>query len=315
MSIFSGLRRTDPALTAAIQAHRQAVASAYLNQQFGVHRAVVMSPKGGVGKTTIASLLALTLAELRGETVMALDGNLHTGTLRGRLVPPDAPTPLPMTQLAEVARKETIRPEWPELCRYSDLANRVRVFSNKGADLSRVESMSREDYLGISAVLCRAGQLLVSDMGTSITSPWAVAALEAADTLVVATDTDEDSLDWTVEMMSSLAGSPLSYQPTPADYSAVADGRFAPLVSGAVLVVNPGKIKRDPAEYEALLQWFSAVGAQVVAVPDDPGLAGLINPAALRPASTEAHLRVAAHVASRLPLIPSSAAHTALARG
>lgn len=314
MSVFTGLRRVNPTVTAAIQTHRQTVTSAYLNQQYGLHRTLVMSPKGGVGKTTIAALLALTLAELRGETVAALDGNLHTGTLRGRMVPADAPTPLPMTQLADAVRANDVRPEWAQLCRYSDLVNRVRVFSNKGADLSRVENMTADDYRAIGGVLCRAAQLLVSDMGTSITSPWSVAALESAETLVFVTDTDEDSLDWTVEMVSSLAGSPLSYQHEPADYSRVADGRFAALVSGSILVVNPGKIERDPAEYEALLQWFGGVCADVVVVPHDPALAGRIDPADLRPATIEAHLRVAAHVASRLALDPSSTGPMALPR-
>src|SRR5690606_37885399 len=52
----------------------------------GSWRVVVMSIKGGVGKTTTAAMLGRTLAEWRGDRVVALDTNPDMGTLGDRLV-------------------------------------------------------------------------------------------------------------------------------------------------------------------------------------------------------------------------------------
>ena len=47
----------------------------------GHHRIAVLSLKGGVGKTTATVGLGATLASLRGDRVIAVDGNPDRGTL------------------------------------------------------------------------------------------------------------------------------------------------------------------------------------------------------------------------------------------
>jgi pilus assembly protein CpaE len=77
------------------------------------HRAVVyavFSPKGGVGKSTIAFNLAVALKQQRAVDTILVDGNLQFGDLRGLLrVPPETPSILELpadritdTDLAEV---------------------------------------------------------------------------------------------------------------------------------------------------------------------------------------------------------------------
>ena len=51
----------------------------------GHHRVAVMSLKGGVGKTTAAVGLGSTLASLRGDRVIAVDGNPDRGTLSDKV--------------------------------------------------------------------------------------------------------------------------------------------------------------------------------------------------------------------------------------
>ena len=54
----------------------------------GSRRVVVMSRKGGVGKTTISLALGSTFAMLRGDRVIAVDANPDAGNLAHRVAPP-----------------------------------------------------------------------------------------------------------------------------------------------------------------------------------------------------------------------------------
>ena len=51
----------------------------------GCHRIAIVSLKGGIGKTTTTAGLGLTLAEHRGDRVVALDANPDAGTFAERL--------------------------------------------------------------------------------------------------------------------------------------------------------------------------------------------------------------------------------------
>lgn len=295
-------KKVDPGL-AELPALIDAITRPWMAGVPGVHRVTTMGPKGGPGKTTASVCLALTLSELRGEVVAILDGNQHTGSARKRLVPESHPVPLPIVDLAPGAEAGIVRPEWPELARYSDLVGRLHLLSNAAASLTRVESMSGEAWTPVVELVSRAAQIVVSDMGTSIAGPVAVAALDLTDTLVIATEMTQDTLEMTVEIVSALAGQPMSYRPDPDDYSAVDDGRYAELVAGAVVVVSPGKGDRDRSDLADLLDWLNSVCAAVVEIPRDQhfGLGTLIDLSALSTPARLAHLRVAAHVASRFP--------------
>lgn len=250
------------------------ITAAQLPRSAGSWRIAVMGPKGGSGKTPTAATLGLNLAGLRGEITAVVDANTHMGTLRRRLIPDGVEAPLPVLTMARVAATGQVVPEWPVLASYSDLAGRLRVFANAGVDPALVERMTGEQYSNFLALLSRAAQLVVSDMGTSTAGEVAIAALDAADQLVLCTELRRDALEMAVEWLSALYGQPVSYRPDPEDYSGIADGRFAELASRAVVVVAPGG--GHPAELAPLLQWFAEVtntgrdGGRVVVVPHDP---------------------------------------------
>jgi MinD-like ATPase involved in chromosome partitioning or flagellar assembly len=293
-------RKVDP-IAAELTDLTSAITDPWIAYVPGVHRVTVIGPKGGTGKTTAAACLALVFAELRGETVAVLDGNPHTGTLRRRLVPPTRPVPAPLVNLAVDAANGNLRPEWPDLARYSDLVGRLRIFSNHAADPARVERMTGRAWASAVTLVSRAAQIVVCDMGTSVAGDVAVAALDLTDTLVVSTELTQDSLELAVEVISALAGQPMSYRPDPDDYSAIDDGRYASLIAGAVIVVNPSKSDSDPTHLKDLLGWLRAVCLAVIEVPRDTHLStgAQIETAHLSPAAHIAHLHVAAHVASR----------------
>ena len=284
------------------------IAAAQLPRSAGSWRIAVMGPKGGSGKTPTAATLGLSLAGLRGEITAVVDANTHLGTLRRRLVPDGVEAPLPMLTMARVAADGQLAPEWPVLASYSDLVGRLRVFANTGVDPALVENMTGEQYGHFLALLARAAQLVVSDMGTSTAGEVAIAALDTADQLVLCTELRRDALEMAVEWLSALYGQPVSYRPDPEDYSGIADGRYAELASRAVVVVAPGG--GDPAELAPLLHWFAEVtnagrdGGRIVVMPHDPHIARgeqiLLDQ--LRPDTRLAYLRVAAHVVDNFAL-------------
>ncbi len=269
-----------------------------------------MGPKGGSGKTPTAAAVALSLAELRGEITAVLDGNTHLGTLRRRLVEEGVNPPQPMLAMAELARAGQLAPEWPVLARYCDMVGRLRVFSNSGVDPRLVEDMTGQQYAVFLQLLSRAAQLVVSDMGTSAAGDVAIAALDAADQLVVCTEMRRDALELALEWIAALAGSPVSYRPDPEDYSSIADGRYAELVRRAIVVVAPGG--GDPIELRPILDWMATVTTlgsdrgRVVVVPHDAHIAtgGQISLAQLQPATRMAYLQVAAHAVANFQLPP-----------
>ena len=312
-------RDAGQALAIEVADLSRAVTQPVLSRATGTHRIVVIGAKGGVGKTTAAAALALALSELRGETVAALDGNPDTGTLRRRLVPRNHPLPASLLDLASAAAAGTVAPQWAALSRYSDLAGRLRVFSNQGADRILVEAMTGQMFAAAIALVCRAAQILVCDMGTAITSSLAIAAMDAADSLVIATDLDHADLDTTVEIVSALAGQPLTSPAATADYANVMDGRYADLIAGAVVIAAPSRIEQDPAEFAPYLDWLRQSCGVVVTPPRDPLLsAAQIQWAWLLPATRREYLRALAHIAGRFPAEPAShtrASHAAAPDG
>lgn len=297
--------RTARAHQSEIERLTLAIATPVMARVPGSHHVVVVNPKGGTGKTTTSALLGLLLGERRGEIVAVVDANPHAGTLRRRLVPASVAPPLAFIDLCYLAEDRASTAEWSALAPYTDTVARVRVLSNQSADPASIEELSGSEYESGIALVRRAAQIVISDMGTSLAGGPAVAALESASTLVFATDLSRDSLELTIEMVSALAGQPLSYRPDPDDWGAVSNGRFASLVRGSIVVIAPGRgDERDLDDLAELVSWLRSVCAGLFTVAKDPHLArgDLIVPSALQSATTIDYLGVAAAIAARFPL-------------
>jgi MinD-like ATPase involved in chromosome partitioning or flagellar assembly len=274
----------------------------------GSHHVVVAGPKGGTGKTTTAAMLATTLATWRGEIVSVLDATNQIGTLRRRLIPSSEPPTLPFQELCQGALAGDLAPEWSALASYFDVVGGLRVLRSLSSPADE-EDLSPEEFVAGVALLRRAGQIVVSDIGTKANGPLAVAALASANSLVLATEFTYDALELTIEMVSALAGQPLSYRPDPDDWSAVSDGRFASLVLSAVVVVSPGRQRLNGADDDPnlsmMLEWLRVVcGGSVVVVGHDDNLSAghLIDLSELDSDTVLAYSCAAAAVAARFPL-------------
>ena len=89
------------------------------------HHIAVASMKGGVGKTTVATLLGLVLAENRGDRVIALDANPDAGTLADRLTGEST-----VTVRELVADLDRIG-SWTAVSHYTSLVGRLQVLASE----------------------------------------------------------------------------------------------------------------------------------------------------------------------------------------
>ncbi len=215
----------------------------------GSRRVVVMSRKGGVGKTTTTLALGSTFSDLRGDRVVAVDANPDAGNLAHRVSVPNERTITDV--LGELEHIDT----YAKLRAYTSQAPDSRLEVLASDDDPRIGmALDRIDYHRLIGLLDRFYNLILLDTGTGILDSANQGLLGEADQLVLVLRPGIDggraaalTLDWLDEH----------------DY--------APLVSRAVVVVNavrPGV----GAPLEPMIAHFEQRCAQVVTVPWDPAL-------------------------------------------
>ncbi len=145
----------------------------------------VVSPKGGVGKTTLTALIGSLLAHLRTDRVVAVDTNPDYGSLGPTLVPDHRvfvddllglldETDLPVTELDA------------SLGRSSD----GLMVLPAPTDPARMARLDRRSYKRVIEHLQLKAGILLLDCGTGLQDPPAQAAIICADQLVVVTDAE-----------------------------------------------------------------------------------------------------------------------------
>ncbi|MBO0767149.1 MAG: hypothetical protein J2O48_00555 [Solirubrobacterales bacterium] len=146
----------------------------------------VLSPKGGVGKTTVAILLGELFAKVRGRPVIALDTDSDYGSL-GRIQPAhyepagsgDADTFVQLSQTG-LTFAELDRRVWK-------LPAGLRLVPSP-RDPARAAKVDRAEYARVIGGLQRLSEMLILDCGTGLGQPGAQAAVLASDLLVLVSD-------------------------------------------------------------------------------------------------------------------------------
>lgn len=148
----------------------------------------VVSPKGGVGKTTTTWLVGDALADLGRLSVCAIDINPDYGTL-GLLVPDARRSERTLANLL-LDYHEREPPTAGELERYfSVLASGLRVLEAP-ADLHVMESMGAQQYQRLLELVERQIGTVILDCGTGLASPVARWAMGRADQVLIVTTPD-----------------------------------------------------------------------------------------------------------------------------
>ena len=167
----------------------------------------VVSPKGGVGKTTTTALLGSLLAFLRRDRVIAVETNPDWGSLGRRLVPNH---PVFIDELLAGALSDPdISPARldAQLGRGPD----GLMVAPAPTDPDRAANLDESAYRTLFARLSELVGMLVLDCGTGLDDPPARAALACADQLVVVCDDQPDTASIVAEAATWLrhAGPPL----------------------------------------------------------------------------------------------------------
>jgi MinD-like ATPase involved in chromosome partitioning or flagellar assembly len=216
----------------------------------GHHRVAVMSLKGGVGKTTAAVGLGSTLASLRGDRVIAVDGNPDRGTLSDKV------------RLETPATIRDLLNERAQVSRYAD----VRAFTSQSS--SRLEilasdrdpgvsvAFSADDYRAVARVLEHYYSICITDCGTGLLHSAMAGILELADQIVLVSSPSVDgarsasaTLDW-LEAHS-----------------------YGDLVRNCVVVLSMIRPKsKSTVDLDRLEGHFAARCRAVIRVPYDPHL-------------------------------------------
>jgi putative peptide zinc metalloprotease protein len=214
----------------------------------GSHRVVVMSRKGGVGKTTISLALGSTFAMLRGDRVIAVDANPDAGNLAHRVAPPHDRT------ITDVLRDLDAITSYATLRSYTAQAAESRLEVLASDDDPRIwTALDRNDYHRLIQLLDRFYSLIVLDTGTGILDSANQGLLTEADQIVLVVRSGLDggragalTLDWMDEH------------------------GFDDLVSRAVVVVNAQRNGAAPPDL--MRRHFEKRCEHVVTVPWDDAL-------------------------------------------
>jgi MinD-like ATPase involved in chromosome partitioning or flagellar assembly len=248
----------------------------------GVHRIAVVSVKGGVGKTTVAAGLGLALADNRGDRVVVQDADPDAGTLADRLgvAPPGSARSL----LGDPHRMSALS----DVDRHLGLAGRLHVLAGD-QDPRIARALERADHERLSTVLGAFHDIVLTDCGTGLVHPLVRAALDLADTLVVAGAPTVDG--------ASRASATL-------DWLDAHDRRA--LTADAIVVLTEERTS-DEVDRDGIRAHFAARARAVVELPHDPHLAAgaVLDPDRLRPATQDAFLLLAALVADRFGTGPA----------
>ncbi|MFJ6652701.1 MinD/ParA family protein [Microbacterium sp. NPDC091313] len=239
----------------------------------------VVSRKGGVGKTTVTTLLGMALASARDDRVIAIDANPDRGTLADRIGRTGGRT------VRDLARARG------EVTGFNDISTivardetRLDVLASD-ADPRVSEAFSDRDYHDVAALAAHYYSIVLTDTGTGIVHSVMGATLDLADQLVVVAGLSVDE--------ARLASETLTWLET---------NGYADQVRRAVVVLNNARPGAPLVRESELETHFRTRVRSVVRVPYDPliGSGSAISFRDLQPATRAAARQLAAAVVEGL---------------
>ncbi|MDQ4489766.1 hypothetical protein RBS60_06085 [Sinomonas sp. ASV486] len=239
----------------------------------------VLSRKGGVGKTTVTTLLGMALADLREDRVIAMDANPDRGTLSDR-------NPGRASQTARQLVKDRFDVNsFAQLSTYTAReGSRLDVLASD-ADPMVAHAFNDADYRAVTDILGRYYSIVLTDSGTGMVHSVMQGTLEKADAVVLVSGGSVDEARLASETLSWLE----------------AHGRDD-LVRKAIVAINLAAGDGTRVDVDEIEDHFRSRVRHVVRIPHDRHLAegSQIEFAKLRGATRAAAVELAALVVDEL---------------
>ena len=159
----------------------------------------VMSPKGGVGKTTITALLGTLFAHVRRDRIIAIDTNPDYGSLGRTLAPEHG---IFVDDVLDIL--DSSDPSATQLDTQLGRGPDGLLVLPAPTDADRMAKLTRESYQRVIERLQTKAGIILLDCGTGIQEPASQAALLAADQLVVVSDVQPATATLVIEASGQL---------------------------------------------------------------------------------------------------------------
>lgn len=239
----------------------------------------VLSRKGGVGKTTVTTLLGMALADGRDDRVIAIDANPDRGTLADRIGKRTDKTVRDLVHRAGEIRG------FNDISRFvARDETRLDVLASD-PDPRIAEAFGEDDYRAVADVAEHYYSLVLTDTGTGIIHSVMGATLAHADQLVIVSGLNLDEVRLASETLTWLESN-----------------GYEDLARGAIVVLNQQSPGSPMVRLSELEVHFGSRVRSVVHLPYDPalGTGSAVVYRDLQPATREAARDLAARVVDGL---------------
>ncbi|WP_244250533.1 MinD/ParA family ATP-binding protein [Rathayibacter festucae] len=254
-----------------------------IGRQFegGTRFVPVMTRKGGVGKTTVTTLLGMALADSREDRIIAVDANPDRGTLAERVPKQTRST---VRDVVNRASGVTGFTEFSTMVSRDE--TRLDVLASD-TDPQLSEAFDEDDYNVVADLVERFYSIMLTDCGTGIVHSVMRATLQRADSVVIVSGGSVDEARLASETLTWLD----------------ANG-YGDLVRNAVVALNTATQGTSLVKLEEIESHFRSRVRDIVRIPYDPVLAAgsVVKWEQLRPATQEAARLLAALVVEGIPV-------------
>jgi MinD-like ATPase involved in chromosome partitioning or flagellar assembly len=266
--------------SAKVRAHRAMSERIQRRFEGGARFVPVLTRKGGVGKTTVTTLLGMALADARDDRIIAIDANPDRGTLAERVD----------RQTRETVRDVVVKAK--SIAGYTDFSQfvsrdetRLDILASD-TDPTLSEAFDADDYEVVADLAARFYSLVLTDCGTGIVHSVMRATLERADSIVVVSGGSVDEARLASETLTWLE----------------ANG-YGALVRNAVVAINLATQGSHLVKVDEIEAHFQSRVREIVRIPYDPQLAAgsVVHWRDLRPVTQYAARELAALVVEGLP--------------
>ncbi|WP_258067346.1 MULTISPECIES: MinD/ParA family protein [unclassified Rathayibacter] len=254
-----------------------------IGRQFegGTRFVPVMTRKGGVGKTTVTTLLGMALADAREDRIIAVDANPDRGTLAERVPKQTRAT---VRDVVNRAAGVTGFTEFSTMVSRDE--TRLDVLASD-TDPQLSEAFDEDDYNVVADLVERFYSIMLTDCGTGIVHSVMRPTLQRADTVVIVSGGSVDEARLASETLTWLD----------------ANG-YGALVRNAVVALNTATQGTSLVKLEEIESHFRSRVRDIVRIPYDPVLAAgsVVKWEQLREGTKDAARLLAALVVEGMPV-------------